>query len=98
VVASVNARAYLRASTDGQHASRSTNSRRISLSTFTLKPSPWPRTKEDYGLTIVGWFIENESGASLQRPELFRLLRDSQSNDVLLCEQVDRLSRLTDRL
>jgi DNA invertase Pin-like site-specific DNA recombinase len=38
--------------------------------------------------------MENESGASLQRPELFRLLSDCQPGDVLLVEQVDRLSRL----
>ena len=31
----------------------------------------------------------------LARPELFRLLADSQPADVLLVEQVDRLSRLT---
>ena len=34
------------------------------------------------------------SGASLKRPELFRLLADCQPGDVLLVEQVDRLSRL----
>jgi DNA invertase Pin-like site-specific DNA recombinase len=37
---------------------------------------------------------ENESGATLTRPELFRLLADSRPGDVLLVEQVDRLSRL----
>lgn len=31
-----------------------------------------------------------------QRPELFRLLSDAQPGDVLLVEQVDRLSRLTE--
>lgn len=40
--------------------------------------------------------IENESGASLKRPELFRLLGDCKARDVLLIEQVDRLSRLND--
>jgi Resolvase, N terminal domain len=48
------------------------------------------------GLPIVGAYVENESGAKLQRPELFRLLADSKPGDVLLVEQVDRLSRLTD--
>jgi DNA invertase Pin-like site-specific DNA recombinase len=38
--------------------------------------------------------VENESGASLQRPELFRLLDDCHEGDILLIEQVDRLSRL----
>jgi DNA invertase Pin-like site-specific DNA recombinase len=41
------------------------------------------------------WYVENESGATLARPELFRLLADTQPGDVLLVEQVDRLSRLT---
>ena len=30
-----------------------------------------------------------------RRPELFRLLSDAQPGDILLVEQVDRLSRLT---
>jgi hypothetical protein len=46
------------------------------------------------GLKIAAYYIENESGASLKRPELFRLLEDSHPDDVLLIEQVDRLSRL----
>ena len=32
----------------------------------------------------------------MKRPELFRLLNDCQAGDVLLVEQVDRLSRLND--
>jgi DNA invertase Pin-like site-specific DNA recombinase len=47
-------------------------------------------------LLIVGTYVENESGAKLARPELFRLIADSKPGDVLLVEQVDRLSRLTD--
>jgi DNA invertase Pin-like site-specific DNA recombinase len=39
--------------------------------------------------------VENESGAKLARPELFRLLSDARPGDILLIEQVDRLSRLT---
>lgn len=35
-----------------------------------------------------------ESGAKLARPELFRLLSDARPGDILLVEQVDRLSRL----
>ena len=38
--------------------------------------------------------MENESGATLSRPELFRLLADAHPGDILLVEQVDRLSRL----
>ncbi|MCV5591403.1 recombinase family protein, partial [Escherichia coli] len=41
------------------------------------------------------YYIENESGSRLDRPELFRLLRDCQQNDILLIEDVDRLSRLS---
>ena len=48
------------------------------------------------GLPIVGTYVENESGAKLARPELFRLIADSRAGDVLLVEQVDRLSRLSD--
>ena len=48
------------------------------------------------GLPIVGTYVENESGAKLARPELFRLIADSRPGDVLLVEQVDRLSRLSD--
>jgi DNA invertase Pin-like site-specific DNA recombinase len=78
----MNARAYLRASTDEQNAERA----REQVEAFAA----------EHGLDIVGWFIENESGAKLARPELFRLLADSRPGDVLLVEQVDRLSRLTD--
>lgn len=74
-------RAYLRASTDEQDASRA----RQQLQAFAA----------ERGLKIASWYVENESGASLQRPELFRLLADSQRGDVILVEQVDRLSRLT---
>lgn len=76
------ARSYLRASTDEQDATRA----RAAVETFAA----------EHDLTIVGTYIENESGAQLARPELFRLIDDSRPGDVLLVEQVDRLSRLTD--
>lgn len=76
------ARLYLRASTTEQDASRA----RAALEAFAV----------ERGLTIAASYTENESGASLQRPELFRLLADSRPGDVLLIEQVDRLSRLTE--
>jgi DNA invertase Pin-like site-specific DNA recombinase len=75
-------RAYLRASTDEQDASRA----KAQVEAFAA----------ERGLTIVGTYAENESGAKLARPELFRLLGDSRPGDVLLIEQVDRLSRLTE--
>jgi len=74
-------RAYLRASTVEQDASRAHDQ----LKTFAT----------ERGLSVAAWYVENESGAKLARPELFRLLNDSQPGDVLLIEQVDRLSRLT---
>lgn len=73
-------RAYLRASTNEQDAKRALND----LRKFT----------DERGLKIAATYTENESGASLRRPELFRLLSDCQEGDVLLVEQVDRLSRL----
>ncbi|MEK1891666.1 MAG: recombinase family protein [Phyllobacterium sp.] len=74
-------RAYLRASTDEQDANRA----RAALKAFA----------DTRDLRIGGYYVENESGASLARPQLFRLLADSEPGDVLLTEQVDRLSRLT---
>jgi DNA invertase Pin-like site-specific DNA recombinase len=74
-------RAYLRASTDDQDANRA----RDQLKAFAA----------ERGLSVAAWYVENESGAKLSRPKLFRLLNDSQAGDVLLIEQVDRLSRLT---
>src|SRR5215471_18790912 len=74
-------RAYLRASTDEQDANRA----RDQLNAFAAERN----------LTIAAWYVENGSGAKLARPELFRLLHDSRPGDVLLIEQVDRLSRLT---
>jgi DNA invertase Pin-like site-specific DNA recombinase len=75
-------RAYLRASTDEQDANRA----REQLQAFAA----------ERGLMVAAWYVESESGAKLARPELFRLLADAQPGDILLVEQVDRLSRLTD--
>lgn len=73
-------RAYLRASTKEQDASRA----KSDLIEFA----------RERGLQIAAFYVENESGASLQRPELFRLLSDCHEGDICLIEQVDRLSRL----
>lgn len=73
-------RAYLRASTEEQDAERA----RAQLEAFV----------EERGLTLAATYVENESGARLARPELFRLLKDARPGDILLIEQVDRLSRL----
>jgi DNA invertase Pin-like site-specific DNA recombinase len=73
-------RAYLRASTTEQDATRA----REQLEAFA----------KERGLPIAAYYIENESGAKLDRPELFRLLSDASPGDICLTEQVDRLSRL----
>lgn len=75
------ARLYLRASTKDQDATRA----QTGLEAFA----------KERGLRIAARYIENESGAKLARPELFRLLEDSNEGDIILVEQVDRLSRLT---
>ncbi len=73
-------RAYLRASSDEQDAQRA----RSTLDQFA----------HERGFSICNYYVENESGARLDRPELFRLLSDSRPHDILLIEDVDRLSRL----
>jgi DNA invertase Pin-like site-specific DNA recombinase len=73
-------RAYLRASTKEQDANRA----KEELKAFA----------SERGLKIAAYYTENESGASLKRPELFRLIGDCHVGDILLIEQVDRLSRL----
>ncbi len=76
----MRAYAYLRASTKDQNAGRA----KEQLMGFA----------NENGIKISSWYIENESGSTLKRPELFRLLDIADSGDVLLVEQVDRISRL----
>lgn len=71
---------YLRASTSDQNAKRAQGT----LNSFV----------QDKGFRVAAWYIENESGASLQRPELLRLLNDAAIGDAIIIEQIDRLSRL----
>lgn len=73
-------RAYLRASTSEQDASRA----RDALERFAGAA----------GQRIANEYLENESGAKADRPELLRLLKDARQGDVLLVESIDRLSRL----
>lgn len=46
-----------------------------------------------HGHRIAGWYIDNVSGTTMNRPELIRLLGDAEHGDVILIEQVDRLTR-----
>ncbi len=73
-------RAYLRASTKEQDATRA----KSFLQKFV----------QEHDHRIASFYIENKSGASLQRPELMKLLDDSHNGDVLLVESIDRLTRL----
>ncbi|MES2871956.1 MAG: recombinase family protein [Pseudomonadota bacterium] len=73
-------RAYLRASTEEQDAGRA----RASLEQFA----------SDHNKVIASVYLENASGATADRPELLRLLKDARKGDVLLVESIDRLSRL----
>ncbi|MEQ7917652.1 recombinase family protein [Xanthomonas sp. WHRI 1810A] len=77
----MNAHLYLRASTKDQDAHRA----KVALETFAAEK----------GLLIAGVFAENISGTKLDRPELMRLLDVAQPGEILLCESVDRLSRLS---
>lgn len=74
---------YLRASTRDQNAKRAQQA----LLDFVQQKQH----------RVAGWYIENESGASLQRPELLRLLDDAAIGDAILIEQIDRLSRLDEK-
>ncbi|HAS5424170.1 TPA: recombinase family protein [Vibrio cholerae] len=74
---------YLRASTSDQNSKRA--------------QSTLQKFVQDKGFRIAGWYIENESGASLQRPELLRLLDDAAKGDAIIIEQIDRLSRLDEK-
>lgn len=73
-------RAYLRASTEDQFADRA----KEMLEQFV----------QERGYKIASYYRENISGTKLDRPELGRLLMDSHHNDILLVEQIDRLTRL----
>ncbi|WP_461640547.1 recombinase family protein [Labilibaculum euxinus] len=74
---------YLRASTKDQDANRA----KSALIDFA----------ENLKIKISAWFVENESGAKLNRPELFRLLEFAESGDAILIEQVDRITRLSEK-
>lgn len=72
--------AYLRASTKDQDAGRA----QAELTEFA----------QQHGKDIESFTFENESGAQLKRPKLLALLDRMESGDVLLIEQIDRLTRL----
>ncbi|TGC36871.1 recombinase family protein [Salmonella enterica] len=71
---------YLRASTDEQDAERAKSDLMKFASENNLRPPIWRP--------------EAMSGAKLERPVLLSVLDDAQRGDIILIEQVDRLSRL----
>jgi len=73
-------RAYLRASTKDQDANRAKDE----LIAFA----------REHGHKIAAFYVENESGATLIRPQLMQLIDDAHAGDVILVEQIDRLARL----
>lgn len=77
----MKAHLYLRASTRDQDALRA----KASLEAFVTEK----------GLTVAGVYSENVSGTKLDRPELMRLLDAAQPDECIVCESVDRLSRLS---
>lgn len=76
----VNTRIYLRASTKDQDASRA----RVVLEEFAAK----------MGYNVVRIVEENESGRKIERPKLHSIIEDSKPGDIILIEQIDRLSRM----
>ena len=78
----MNTRIYVRASTKEQDAERALDS----LRAFAV----------GLGHNITE-YIENHTGTKLERPQLNKLLDESEQGDILLVESVDRLSRLTQK-
>ncbi|EHP3974647.1 TPA: recombinase family protein [Vibrio parahaemolyticus] len=73
-------RAYLRASTNEQGSSRAKQELREFVKSKNLQ--------------IASFYQENISGTAAERPELDRLIEDSEDGDVLLIEKMNRLTRL----
>lgn len=72
--------AYLRASTKEQDAERA----KSTLLNFA----------QTNNLEICHFFVENQSGNKLNRPELLKLIEIAAPGDAILIEQIDRLTRL----
>lgn len=52
-------------------------------------------TVAQHGKSVDRWHIENESGAKLDRPQLWAMLDNCEAGDVVAIESVDRISRLS---
>lgn len=67
-------RAYLRASTKEQDAKRA----KAELVKFA----------KEHNHKISSFYVENESGATLVRPQLMQLIEDAHEGDIILVEQI----------
>ncbi|WP_160061056.1 recombinase family protein [Psychromonas sp. L1A2] len=76
-------RIYLRASTSDQDAERAKE--------YIIAEAK----KQKLDLDNAVYYVENYSGRKVARPQLTKLLNDSKQNDIILLEQIDRLTRLT---
>lgn len=61
---------YLRASTAGQDATRAKNALKLFA--------------RQHGHRIAGWYVDNVTGTTMNRPELIRLLDDAEPGDIIL--------------
>lgn len=75
--------AYLRASTEEQDASRAKQALQSFIKT------------EATASHSVQWHIESHSGRDFDRPVLMELINKANKGDIILVEQIDRLTRLT---
>lgn len=82
-------RPYLRASTTEQNANRA----KAYLKKFVHEQNLANGTEHK----IATWYIENASGAKIDRDILNKLLDEAETGDVLLVESVDRLTRLNNK-
>lgn len=73
-------RSYHRASTKEQDAKRA----KAELVQFA----------KEHDQKISSFYVENESGATLVRPQLMQLIDDTHEDDIILVEQIDCLARL----
>lgn len=73
------ARIYERVSTDEQDLTRQASLEKSAI---------------ENGYYIAGIYREKASGATVDRPELQRMIADLQPGDVIIAERIDRISRL----
>jgi DNA invertase Pin-like site-specific DNA recombinase len=73
------ARLYLRVSTDEQDLARQESLRESAVAS---------------GYYVAGVYREKASGARADRPELLRMIADLQPGEVVMAENIDRISRL----